>query len=162
MKKAKTKAAVTTPNLLTFTEAATRSASIRLLYHQLEEAHHGVPWTKQEDVIGFMYDIGELGKLVMAGEGRWKIKGDTNQQLEDKLAECLWWLFCLSGRLDMDVSAIFRRKLAELESSLKTSVSKSKPKVTKKSKAATTADTSGKPQQPPTNTKQKSTKKPPQ
>jgi len=109
---------------LTFDEAALRSGRIRQLYHQLETRHHGEPWTKQEDMIGFLYDVGELGRLLMAAEGRWVAAEDGERQLEDKMAECLWWLFTLSERLGVDLSQAFRAKMDDLEKGLGDSLGK--------------------------------------
>ncbi|WP_367872542.1 hypothetical protein [Luteolibacter sp. Populi] len=105
-----------------FSDAVKRSMQIRKLYHELEKRNHGDPWTKQEDVIGFVYDVGELGRMVMAAEGRWKHQGELDKDLPDKLAECLWWLFVLSERLGIDINAAFASKMAELEASLSSSL----------------------------------------
>lgn len=91
---------------------------IRALYHALESKNHGEPWTKQEDVIGFVYDVGELGRMVMASEGRWVHPGDLKQDLADKLAECQWWICVLSERLGIDLGSAFASKMDELEGSL--------------------------------------------
>ena len=103
---------------LTFATAALRSDRIRQIYHQLEARHHGEIWSKQEDMIGFVADVGELGRLLMAAEGRWVVAGDGRKQLEDKMAECLWWLFTLSERLEIDLSQAFLVKMEELENDL--------------------------------------------
>ena len=101
-----------------FSEAIGRSVKIRKIYHQLEELNHGSRWSKQEDMIGFANDVGELGRMVMAGEGRWLYKGDLRKDLPDKLAECLWWVFVLSERLGIDLNPAFESKMTELEDDL--------------------------------------------
>ncbi|MFA6011791.1 MAG: hypothetical protein WC799_17505 [Desulfobacteraceae bacterium] len=35
-------------------------------------------------MIGFVHDVGELGRLVMAAEGRWIHQGDMGKDLADK------------------------------------------------------------------------------
>jgi NTP pyrophosphatase (non-canonical NTP hydrolase) len=75
-------------------------------------------------MIGFVYDVGELGRLLMAAEGRWVAAEDREKQLEDKMAECLWWLFTLSGRLGIDLSEAFRAKMEGLEKDLEESLGK--------------------------------------
>lgn len=101
-----------------FPEAVKRSMQIRKLYHKIEKQKHGGAWTIQEDMIGFVYDVGELGRLVMAAEGRWIYQGALSKDLDDKLSECLWWLFVLSKRLGIDINTAFSSKIAELEASL--------------------------------------------
>lgn len=107
--------------------AASRAARIRSLYHRLEELHHDGRWTAREDVVGLTYDIGELGKLVMATEGRWHHEGDVPKELADKLAECLWWILSLAGRLEIDIDQAWTTKMDELESQLVASVRKLDP-----------------------------------
>ena len=119
---------------LTLKQAGTRSATIRKLYHQLEEKNHGSRWSTQEDMVGFLFDVGELGRLLMAAEGRWVVKGEARPQLEAKLAECLWWLFVLSDRLGVDLNQAFLAKMKELETSLSLSVAKTKKLTRKKTK----------------------------
>ena len=108
-----------------FSHAVERSVQIRNLYHKLEEKNHGNQWTKQEDMIGFVYDVGELGRMVMASEGRWVHAGDLSKDLSDKLSECLWWVFELSNRLGIDLNAAFDSKISELETDLAVSLEKS-------------------------------------
>lgn len=113
---------ITPGNKTGFSDAVKRSMRIRELYHELEKRKHGAPWTKQEDVVGFVHDVGELGRMVMAAEGRWMYPGDLDKDLGDKLAECLWWLFVLSERLGVDIDTAFASKIAELEGSLSSSL----------------------------------------
>ena len=79
----------------------------------------------QEDVIGFVHGVGELGRLVMAAEGRWIHPGNLHQDLGDKLSECLWWLFVLSERLGIDLNTAFSSKMSELEKGLSASLENS-------------------------------------
>jgi NTP pyrophosphatase (non-canonical NTP hydrolase) len=112
----------TRENETDFSDAVERSIQIRKLYNELEKRKHGGPWTNQEDVIGFVHDVGELGRLVMAAEGRWIHPGDLHQDLGDKLSECLWWLFVLSDRLGIDLNTAFSSKMSELEKDLSSSL----------------------------------------
>lgn len=104
-----------------FSDAVAQAMKIRKLYNELEKQNHGEPWTNQEDMLGFVHDVGELGRLVMAAEGRWVHQGDMGKDLGDKMADCLWWLFVLSERLGVDISAVFSSRMNELEDSLSTS-----------------------------------------
>ncbi len=115
-----------TPIHVGLAQAAMQASRVRQLYHQLEEVHHGVRWSKQEDVVGLQSDVGELGRLVMGAEGRWMAPDDVRKQLEVKLAECLWWIFSLSNRLGIDVEHAYVDKMTELEHELALSVANSK------------------------------------
>ena len=111
-------------NPIDLSNAAARAVQIRQLYHQLEVKNHGLAWTTQEDLIGLASDIGELGRLIMASEGRWVHTGDLSKDLGDKLSECMWWIFVLGNRLGVDIAESFTRKMDELETNLSASLGK--------------------------------------
>lgn len=106
--------------------ATDRAVQIRKLYNALEERNHGGAWTNREDMVGFLSDIGELGRLVMAADGRWVHAGDLPKELGDKLADCLWWILVLSARLDININEAFVAKMDELDASLSATVGKTK------------------------------------
>ena len=107
---------------ITLTEATSCALRIRRLYNQLEEHKHGSAWTNQEDMTGLSCDIGELGRLVMAAEGRWIHDGNLPKELGDKLSECLWWILVLSERLGINLTKAFVSKTDELEAGLGSSL----------------------------------------
>ena len=118
-----------TENKINFTAATARARHIRKLYTQLEERLHGTAWTPQEVMLGYLSDSGELGRLVMAAEGRWLHEGDLPRELEDKLSECLWWVLVLADRLGVDISKSFTAKMNERDVQLTKRVAKSKKTV---------------------------------
>lgn len=111
-----------------FITAAERSMHIRRLYQQLEERNHNGAWTTEEDMLAFTTDIGALGRLVISAEGRWVYNGEVKQELSAKLAECLWWIFVLSGRLNVNIAEAFILFLDKLENDLTQPVTAVKPK----------------------------------
>jgi NTP pyrophosphatase (non-canonical NTP hydrolase) len=111
-----------TETKIDFTAAADRARHIRNLYKQLEERMHGSSWTPQEIMLGYQYDTGELGRLIMAAEGRWLHEGDVPKEMADKLAECLWWVLVLSDRMGVDMTKAFSAKMNELDMQLTESV----------------------------------------
>jgi hypothetical protein len=104
--------------------ATERAMQIRGLYEQLEKRLHGTAWSPQEVFIGFGYDVGDLGRLVMASQDRWMHEGDLPKELGDKLSECLWWILVLAKRLDVDLDSAFTAKMEELDRDLAASVAK--------------------------------------
>jgi hypothetical protein len=106
------------------TAATSRAMQIRGLYEQLEKRLHGTTWTPQEVFIGFGYDVGDLGRLVMASQDRWLHKGDLPEELGGKLSECLWWILVLAQKLDVDITKAFEAKMDELDRDLAASVAK--------------------------------------
>ncbi|GGA33032.1 MazG-like protein [Paenibacillus physcomitrellae] len=97
------------------TEAVKRSVQIRNLYHELEIRHHGNKWSIEEDALAFLTDAGLVGRLTMAQQERWPAGADPEPGLEQKLAECLWWLIVLADRMDLDFEAAVGKFLKDKE-----------------------------------------------
>lgn len=105
-----------------FTAATEQAVRVRRFYQQLEEHNHNGAWTTEEDMLAFTTDIGALGRLVMAAEGRWVYDGEVKSELTNKLAECLWWILVLSDRLGVNMTEAFTSFMDKLERDLAKSV----------------------------------------
>jgi NTP pyrophosphatase (non-canonical NTP hydrolase) len=103
-------------------QASERAMEVRALYHQLEERHEGSAWSRKDDMLGLVNDVGALSRLVMAADGRWAPEGDLGELTEGKLAECLWWILVLARRLDIDIDDAFVGTMDRIRSHLETSV----------------------------------------
>jgi NTP pyrophosphatase (non-canonical NTP hydrolase) len=89
------------------------------LYDQLNRHERGRVWTREEFMLGFVGDIGDRAKLVMAEEGARDVPGGR-AALEHELADCLWSVLILAHRYDVDLEASFRRTMADLETTIST------------------------------------------
>ncbi|MCX5434661.1 nucleotide pyrophosphohydrolase (plasmid) [Streptomyces sp. NBC_00257] len=87
------------------------------LYDQLNRRERGRVWTREELMLGFMGDVGDLAKLVMAEEGARDMPGGR-VALEHELADCLWSVLILARRFDVDLETAFRRTMTELEAAI--------------------------------------------
>ncbi|QJW47711.1 hypothetical protein HA075_19275 [bacterium BFN5] len=105
-----------------FTAATEQAMRVRRFYQQLEEYKHNGAWTIEEDMLAFTTDIGALGRLVMAAEGRWVYDGEVKPELTNKLSECLWWILVLSDRLGINMTEAFTLFMDKLERELAKSV----------------------------------------
>lgn len=97
-------------------ELLDRSRAIRERYHELERKHHGKAWSVEEDLLALGNDLGNLNRLIMTRQGRYY--DETPYQLEQKLAENIWWLLELSQRLEVDIETEIARFLTEKEKQL--------------------------------------------
>lgn len=95
-------------------ELRDRARRVHDLYDELNLAHRGRVWTREEFMLGFVGDVGDLAKLVMAAEGARDIPGGK-AALEHELADCLWSVLILADKYDIDLEAAFGRTVAELE-----------------------------------------------
>ncbi|MFE9006723.1 hypothetical protein ACFYOY_32065 [Streptomyces sp. NPDC007875] len=84
-------------------EVEDRALQVRAQYEQIEQRVLGRTWTLPELALGFTNDAAYVGRLVLAAERTWGIDGDVDAELRHKLAECLWWVFVLADRLDVDM-----------------------------------------------------------
>lgn len=84
-------------------------------YDELNRLERNRTWTREEFVLGFMGDVGDLAKLVLAAEGA---RGDVpggREALGHELADCLWSVLVLAKLYDVDLAAEFSRLTAELD-----------------------------------------------
>ncbi|MBI3162436.1 MAG: nucleotide pyrophosphohydrolase [Chloroflexi bacterium] len=95
-----------------------RAIAIRKGYERKEKELYGASWTNEEIALGFVGDVGDLAKLVMAQSGRRKIP-DSRQKLEHELADCLWSIIVLAHAHDIDLEKSFTQTMDEIEEHIK-------------------------------------------
>lgn len=98
-------------------ELQRQAMRIHDLYDRLNLHERGRVWTREEFMLGFVGDVGDLAKLVMAEEGARDVPGGR-AALEHELADCLWAVLVLARRYDVDLGAVFRRTMADLETAI--------------------------------------------
>ena len=104
---------------MTLTDLSVRAQRVRTLYAQLETKRAGRAWTRAELAQGFVGDVGDLMKLVMAKEGvRPSPTPDLDNALAHELADCLWSVLVLADAYEIDLTKAFRTTMSELERKL--------------------------------------------
>lgn len=91
-----------------------RAISVRNQYALLEQNRYGRSWNNEELMLGFLGDVGDLAKLIMAKEGVRDIP-KAQSKLAHELADCLWCLLVLAQRYDIDLQNAFCQTMDELE-----------------------------------------------
>lgn len=94
-----------------------RAIAIRNKYAQFEKERYGREWTREELMLGFMKDMGDLAKLVQAKEGVRRVD-DLDNALGHELADCLWSIIVLANKYDVDLEASFVKTMNELDAHL--------------------------------------------
>lgn len=97
-----------------FDELIQRALSIRKQIQQYEEQNYGTAWTNEELALGFVGDVGDLVKLVMAQNGRRNIP-EAESKLAHELADCLWSIIVLADRHGVDLEKAFLKTMDDLE-----------------------------------------------
>jgi NTP pyrophosphatase (non-canonical NTP hydrolase) len=100
-----------------FHKLTDRAMSIRKLYEEKECQLYGSPWTNEEIALGFVGDVGDLAKLVVAENGKRNIP-DSRSKLEHELADCLWSVVVLANVHGIDLEKAFINTMNELEKNL--------------------------------------------
>jgi NTP pyrophosphatase (non-canonical NTP hydrolase) len=95
-----------------------RALQVRALYEAFEVNAYGREWSVQDLTAGFVVDVGDLTRLVMAASGMRQID-DVQAKLAHELADCLWSVLVLAKKLDVDLGVAFARTMDELEIDLR-------------------------------------------
>jgi len=94
----------------------TKSAlGVRDSYRDLQQHQHRADWTAQDYALGFVGDVGDLSKLVMAKRGLRRGPEDIDAALAHELSDCLWSVMVIADELGIDLEAAFVRTMAELQ-----------------------------------------------
>lgn len=80
-------------------------------------ASRGVSWDTQNLMSGFVGDVGDLSKLIMAKYNLREID-DVDKKLAHELADCLWSIIMIADKLDINLEAEFENTMNELENRL--------------------------------------------
>ncbi|MGW1159409.1 MazG nucleotide pyrophosphohydrolase domain-containing protein [Streptomyces sp. NPDC002519] len=103
---------------MTLEELTRQALRIHDLYDELNRRERGRVWTREEFMLGFVGDVGDLAKLVMREEGAREVTGGR-AALEHELADCLWSVLVLAHHYDVDLEEAFGRTMTELDTSIR-------------------------------------------
>jgi len=104
----------------TFMDQKTLALEVRDLYAQLNVKRGEKPWDYRERTEGFVTDVGDLMKLVMAKSKLRGVQGDLNSLIAHELADCLWATIVIADELDVDLDKVCRETMAELKAGIQT------------------------------------------
>lgn len=90
---------------------------IRVKYEEYEKQRNGKPWTNEQIIEGFIVDVGDLTRLIMAKEG---IRDGENvdEGLAHELSDCLWCVLVLADKYGIDLEKVFVENMNELHKKL--------------------------------------------
>ena len=100
-----------------FQKLIERAIEIRKQYETMEKQLYGSAWTSEEIALGFVGDVGDLAKLIVAENGKRNIP-NSKAKLEHELADCLWSVIVLAHQHRIDLEASFANTMNELEDHL--------------------------------------------
>jgi len=94
-----------------------QARGVRALYAAMETSTYGRAWTREEIMLGFLGDVGDLAKLVQGKEGV-RPRDDLDAALAHELADCLWAVLTLADAYEVDLEAAFGNTMRSLSESL--------------------------------------------
>ena len=97
-----------------FKTISDKALEIRQKYHAFELKKVGHNWSNREIMEGFVGDVGDLMKFVMAKEGSRQID-DVDEKLAHELSDCLWCILVLAKKYNIDLETEFMEKMTELD-----------------------------------------------
>jgi NTP pyrophosphatase (non-canonical NTP hydrolase) len=97
-----------------FQKLIDRAVEIRKRYSELELKKYGKTWTKEQIVQGFVGDVGDLVKLIMAKEGVRDIE-DAENKLKHELSDCLWAILVIANKYNIDIEKSFMETMDHIE-----------------------------------------------
>jgi NTP pyrophosphatase (non-canonical NTP hydrolase) len=97
-----------------YEELLKRAVEVRGKYDELN-AKRGVEWNEQNLMSGFVGDVGDLSKIIMAKHGL-RSMDNVDAKLAHELADCLWSVLVLADKYSIDLASEFMKTMDQLES----------------------------------------------
>lgn len=91
-----------------------RAFEIRKKYNELNAKDGHDAWGPKDYSMGFVGDVGDLQKIIMAKENMRRMD-DVDNKLSHELADCLWSLLVISEQYGVDLEADFLKTMDDLE-----------------------------------------------
>lgn len=90
--------------------------AIRVLrkYNEINARDNGGDWNGDKLMAGFVGDVGDLSKIVMAKSG-YRAMDDIDDKLRHELSDCLWSVLVLADYYKIDLEDQFVKSMLELE-----------------------------------------------
>jgi NTP pyrophosphatase (non-canonical NTP hydrolase) len=97
-----------------YEDLLSRAVEIRNKYDQLNKIKRGVEWNEQQLMAGFVGDVGDLSKIIMAKHGLRNME-DVDGKLAHELSDCLWSVLVLAAKYKIDLATEFMKTMDSLE-----------------------------------------------
>lgn len=99
---------------MTYEDLLKRAVEIRAQYDDLNIKNGRTTWNEQNLMSGFVGDVGDLSKIIMAKHGLREME-DVDAKLAHELADCLWSVLVLADRYKIDLASEFMKTMDGLE-----------------------------------------------
>lgn len=100
------------------TKIYARYLEVKQMYYESDIKRNGKEWPRSEFVRGFVGDVGALVKLTMGKDGLRDIE-NVDQKIAEELADCLYSVFIIAEKYDVDLEKAFMSSMDMLENRFK-------------------------------------------
>lgn len=97
-----------------FSDLTAQALTVRDHYNELQKVDGHTIWNAQDRMAGFVGDVGDLSKLVMAKYQLRRGPADIDEALAHELSDCLWSVMVIADELGIDVESAFTKNMKEL------------------------------------------------
>ena len=87
-----------------------RALEISDKYDALNDKKYGGAHNQQALMAGFVGDVGDLSKIIMAKHGQRRME-NINEKLAHELCDCLWSILVLAAKYDINLSEEFMKTM---------------------------------------------------
>ena len=102
---------------MTIQEMQASALEIASKYRQNNKAEGQKEWDTSAFMAGFVGDVGDLSKLIMAKSNLRRID-DIDAKITHELSDCFWSILVLADQLGVDIESSFKDTMKELEARL--------------------------------------------
>lgn len=99
---------------MNFDDIQQRAVEIRDKYDALNQEKRGVTWNEQQLMAGFVGDVGDLSKIIMAKHGL-RAMENVDEKLSHELSDCLWSVLVLASKYNINLSEEFMKTMDDLD-----------------------------------------------
>jgi len=96
-----------------FKQISQKALEIQKEYRKLNESKGNKPWSASEYAQGFVGDVGDLSKLIMA-KNNFRTLENVDQKLKEELSDCLYAIIVIASELNVDLEASFVASMEKL------------------------------------------------
>lgn len=102
---------------MTYDELLSRAIEIRVRYDELNNTKRNITWNEQDLMAGFVGDVGDLSKIIMAKHGLREMD-NVDDKLAHELSDCLWSILVLADKFNVDLASRFMTTMDSLENKI--------------------------------------------
>jgi len=95
-------------------ELQLRAIEISNKYDTLNQIKRDTTWNEQQLMAGFVGDVGDLSKIIMAKHGLRDME-DVDEKLAHELSDCLWSILVLASKYSIDLPNEFMKTMNLLD-----------------------------------------------